>query len=323
MKVLSFLLLIFLELYSLNLYSQTSVSTGLNACVDCKSEKETPLPKPSQTILPSPNSTANSPRLTTSPGKSSPNPNGLTFPGTPEQQAAAKKREEEALRKQQEAYQKQQNVAAFGTIVNGAAQMLGNIGAQRSEEFNKKLDESRGNIDAVNNRGNAQFQPADDKGAMRNAKLNNGSMDEVGPGQEDDEAESDAKEINRLSNITDEQFEKERQRYLNRQTNQTDNTNGSAYGSSESEALAQNVKDFLSNVIRQKGWNWAEFTDEEKAKAAYIGYTVLSATQATIGGLLYTGGGPVGQLIGTGLGQIPVSDMQKITNPFLLDWSKK
>jgi len=284
----------------------------------------------------------------------SPNSNGLSFVGSPEQQANAKRREEEALKQQQQYYQQQQKIANIGNIAGGVAQLLGDAGNQRNEALNKKLDETRGDIDKINSRGDTHYQLADKGQKMQNAQRNNGSMDDVGPGQEEDD-----EEVNRLTGLTDEQFERERQRYLERSANQssdssnpgytnngtsrlaeseaeirqkgpdssagakTSNTNASenSMGSGDAETLSQSIQDFLTR-IKDKNWNWAEFTDEEKAKAAYIGYAALSAAQATIGGLMYNNGGALGKLIGPGLEKIPISDMQKIQNPFLRNWPK-
>lgn len=118
----------------------------------------------------------------TTPSSASANPEGLNFPGTPEQQLAAQKR-------QQEEWQRQKKIQDVNALTGAFQDALSSINKGNEERFAKQLEGTQDKVADINNQSNL-YQPKDDKGIMGDAKRHNQSTDNLVPGQDEDEAES-------------------------------------------------------------------------------------------------------------------------------------
>lgn len=114
-----------------------------------------------------------------------PNPNGLTFAGTPEQQRATEKRQQEELKKQQEEWQRQKNIQDINSLTNGVVDLINGFGANQ-KDVERRGQETRDKITDINNQGGPKNQLRD-KGNMKDAQAKSGSKDDEKPGEESDD----------------------------------------------------------------------------------------------------------------------------------------
>ncbi|MGM9510344.1 hypothetical protein ACS5NO_21600 [Larkinella sp. GY13] len=99
-----------------------------------------------------------------------------------------------------------QQIAAMNALTNGVVDLIRSVGVD-PDRFARQTNDLQDKISAINN-PRKQHQPTDNKGIMGDAKRNNLNMDDLGPGEEDDNGGAPIADVRPLNGAVNENLEK-------------------------------------------------------------------------------------------------------------------
>lgn len=106
--------------------------------------------------------------------------------------------------KKQEALARE--IAAINGITNGVVDLIKSVGVD-PDRFARQTNDLQDKVSAINN-PRKQHQPTDNKGIMDDAKRNNLNMDDLGPGEEDDDGGAPVVDVRPRKGAVNENLEK-------------------------------------------------------------------------------------------------------------------